>query len=42
MLEINNLNLHIGNKHVLEDINLSIPVNGEIICIMGPNGAGKS
>ncbi|MBF7019401.1 metal ABC transporter ATP-binding protein [Staphylococcus sp. 18_1_E_LY] len=42
MLEINNLNLHIDNKHVLEDINLSIPVTGEIIGIMGPNGAGKS
>lgn len=42
MLEIKNLNLYINNKHVLEDINLSIPVAGEIIGIMGPNGAGKS
>lgn len=42
MLEIKNLNLYIANKHVLEDINLSIPMAGEIIGIMGPNGAGKS
>ena len=42
MLEINNLNLTLGNKHVLENINLEIPVKGEIIGIMGPNGAGKS
>ncbi|MCD8890490.1 metal ABC transporter ATP-binding protein [Staphylococcus nepalensis] len=42
MLKINNLNLTLGNKHVLDDINLEIPVKGEIIGIMGPNGAGKS
>ncbi|WP_436854978.1 metal ABC transporter ATP-binding protein [Staphylococcus caeli] len=42
MLEIKDLNLTLGNKHVLQNINLSIPVHGEIIGIMGPNGAGKS
>lgn len=42
MLEIENLDLYLGNKHVLRNINLSIPVHGEIIGIMGPNGAGKS
>ncbi|MGI2238004.1 metal ABC transporter ATP-binding protein [Staphylococcus cohnii] len=42
MLEINNLNLTLGNKHVLDNINLEIPIKGEIIGIMGPNGAGKS
>ncbi|MHD0398487.1 metal ABC transporter ATP-binding protein [Staphylococcus simulans] len=42
MLEIENLDLYLGNKHVLQNINLSIPVHGEIIGIMGPNGAGKS
>ena len=42
MLEIKNLNLHLGKKHVLKDINLTLPIQGEIIGIMGPNGAGKS
>lgn len=42
MLEIKGLNLTLGNKLVLQHINLDIPVQGEIIGIMGPNGAGKS
>lgn len=42
MLKVENLNLTLGNKHVLQDINLSIPIQGEIVGIMGPNGAGKS
>ncbi|WP_105993444.1 metal ABC transporter ATP-binding protein [Staphylococcus simulans] len=42
MLEIKNLDLHLGNKHVLHNISLSIPTHGEIIGIIGPNGAGKS
>lgn len=42
MLRVKNLNLTLGNKNVLEDINLNIPIKGEIIGIMGPNGAGKS
>lgn len=42
MLKVKNLNLFLGNKHVLKDINFKIPIIGEIIGIMGPNGAGKS
>ncbi|MCU5746907.1 metal ABC transporter ATP-binding protein [Staphylococcus sp. SQ8-PEA] len=42
MLEVEDLNLRLGNKHVLQHINFSIPLKGEIIGIMGPNGAGKS
>lgn len=42
MLEVKNLNLNLGNKHVLQNINFEIPLHGEIIGIMGPNGAGKS
>ncbi|MBO1198810.1 metal ABC transporter ATP-binding protein [Staphylococcus simiae] len=42
MLEIRQLNLYLGKKHVLNNITLSIPICGEIIGIMGPNGAGKS
>lgn len=42
MLTVKDLNLTLGHKQVLSDINLEIPVEGEIIGIMGPNGAGKS
>ncbi|WP_278925887.1 metal ABC transporter ATP-binding protein [Staphylococcus auricularis] len=42
MLTVEDLNLTLGHKQVLSDINLEIPVEGEIIGIMGPNGAGKS
>lgn len=42
MLEIKDLNFTLGNKLILQHINLDIPVQGEIIGIMGPNGAGKS
>ncbi|PHK50460.1 metal ABC transporter ATP-binding protein [Staphylococcus edaphicus] len=42
MLEVKDLNLSLGNKQVLQNIDLSIPIQGEIIGIMGPNGAGKS
>ena len=42
LLKIQNLNLTLGNKSVLKNIDLDIPISGEIIGIMGPNGAGKS
>lgn len=42
MLKIKNLNLFLGHKHILQDINLQLPIQGELIGIMGPNGAGKS
>ena len=42
MLEVSNLNLFLGNKHILKDIGFKIPITGEMIGIMGPNGAGKS
>ncbi|EGQ1585588.1 metal ABC transporter ATP-binding protein [Staphylococcus pseudintermedius] len=42
MLSIENLNLHLGQKHVLKNISLDLPFNGEMIGIMGPNGSGKS
>ena len=40
-LEIKDLNVNIGDKRVIKDLNLTIP-NGEIHAIMGPNGTGKS
>lgn len=42
MLKVENLNLTIGQQHILHDINFNIEANSELIGIMGPNGAGKS
>lgn len=42
MLKTERLNLFLGKKHVLKNIDITIPIHGEIIGIMGPNGAGKS
>lgn len=42
MLSIKNLNLTLGAKHVLHNVTLNIPIQGEIIGVFGPNGAGKS
>lgn len=36
-----NLSLHFGNKHVLNDISISI-LPSEVLVVCGPNGAGKS
>ena len=40
-LEIQNLNVSIGDKTIIKDFNLTIP-KGEVHAIMGPNGTGKS
>lgn len=40
-LNIKNLNVSIGNNHILKNINLKIP-NNKITCIIGPSGCGKS
>ena len=41
MLAVNQLNIHIKNRKLLEDINFSIQP-GELFAIIGPNGAGKN
>ena len=41
ILEIKNLNVTLGNKEILKDINLTIP-KGKIVGLLGKNGAGKS
>jgi Fe-S cluster assembly ATP-binding protein len=41
MLEVKNLNVAIGGRQILNDLNLSV-APGEVAAIMGPNGSGKS
>lgn len=41
IIDVENFNLSIGNKSILNDINLSV-CKGEIMGIIGPSGSGKS
>ena len=41
MLKIENLHASIGDKEILNGINLTVG-KGEVHAIMGPNGSGKS
>jgi len=40
-IRIENLDVHIGDQHILKDINLAISEKS-ITCIIGPSGCGKS
>ncbi len=40
-IEIEKINKRVKNKHILKNVELSIP-QGEIIGVLGPNGAGKT
>jgi phosphate transport system ATP-binding protein len=40
-LNVKDLNVYIQGKHILKDINLSIP-DKSITCIIGPSGCGKT
>jgi phosphate transport system ATP-binding protein len=40
-IRVEKLNVHIGDQHILKDINLAIPEKS-ITCIIGPSGCGKS
>lgn len=40
-IEVKDLNIHIGNAHILKSVNVTIPKN-KITCIIGPSGCGKS
>ncbi len=41
MLEVKNLNVSIGGRKLLDDLNLTVK-DGEVAALMGPNGSGKS
>jgi len=41
MIDVINVNFYVGNKKILNDINLHIK-KGEFVAIVGPNGSGKS
>jgi phosphate transport system ATP-binding protein len=40
-IKVSNLNVSIGDNHILKNIDLEIP-NNKITCIIGPSGCGKS
>ena len=41
MLEINNIEVHMGGQPIVRDISLRV-IRGEMLGLLGPNGAGKS
>jgi glutamate transport system ATP-binding protein len=41
IVEIENVNKHFGDLHVLKDINLTVG-RGDVIVVLGPSGSGKS
>jgi len=41
VIDVQNLNKHFGDKHVVNDVSLQVG-RGEIFGFLGPNGAGKS
>ena len=41
MLKVENLNVHYGVIHAIEDVNLEVR-DGEIVTLIGANGAGKT
>ena len=41
MLQLDNVSLEKGNKHILSHVSMTIPA-GKLVVIIGPNGAGKS
>lgn len=40
-ISVQQLNVHIGNQHILKDINIDIP-NKKVTSIIGPSGCGKT
>jgi phosphate transport system ATP-binding protein len=40
-ISVQKLNVHLGNQHILKDINIDIP-NKKVTSIIGPSGCGKT
>lgn len=40
-IDVKQLSVTLGNRHILHDINVSVPI-GKITTLIGPNGCGKS
>jgi phosphate transport system ATP-binding protein len=40
-ISVQELNVHLGNQHILKDINIDIP-NKKVTSIIGPSGCGKT
>ena len=41
MLQIRDVNVYYGERHILRDVDLSVPV-GQMVCLIGRNGVGKT
>ncbi|WP_193559677.1 amino acid ABC transporter ATP-binding protein [Tsukamurella asaccharolytica] len=41
MIEIEAVDKHFGDLHVLKDINVTVP-RGQVVVVLGPSGSGKS
>ena len=41
LVELDHVNKHYGELHVLNDINVSVP-KGQVVVVIGPSGSGKS
>jgi glutamate transport system ATP-binding protein len=41
LVELEHVNKHYGDLHVLNDINVSVP-KGQVVVVIGPSGSGKS
>jgi len=41
MLDLENINAHYGDSHILHGVSLSVK-EGEVVCLLGRNGAGKT
>ena len=40
-IDVKQLSVTLGNRHILHDINVSVPI-GKITTLIGPSGCGKS